>query len=70
MKLKEKLVFVVMGLLIFFFSGGVACTYFSTGSLNPVLVAIVGLLVFFTVGSAAWIYNGNKTVRQKAKSEA
>jgi hypothetical protein len=64
-KLKEKVVFSMFGLLIFFISGAVACTYGNTGILNPVLVAILGILVFFTTGAAACTYGNNRTVEKK-----
>ena len=66
MKLKEKVMFSVFGVLIFFISGGVACTYSGTGIVNPVLVVILGVLVFFTAGGAACTYSNNRIAKQKA----
>ena len=65
MKLKEKVTFSVFGILIFFISGGVACTYGNTGSFNPVLAIILGTLVFFTAGAAACTYGNNRINKQK-----
>jgi predicted permease len=67
MKLKEKVMFSMFGVLIFFISGGVACTYSNTGVVNPVLAVILGVLVFFTVGGAACTYGNNKTSKQESK---
>ena len=66
MKLKEKVTFSVMGLLIFFVSGGIACTYGGTGAVNPVLAVILGVLVFFTAGGAACTLGNNRIAKQKA----
>jgi|GEM_PF-2303377 hypothetical protein len=65
MKMKEKAVFIVLGLLIFFFSGGVACTYGGTGTVDPILAVALGLSVFFTVGAAACTIGGNRVAKQK-----
>jgi hypothetical protein len=70
MKLKEKVIFSVMGLLIFFVSGGVACTYGGTGVVDPVLAVILGVLVFFTAGGAACTLGNNRIARQKANQTA
>ncbi len=65
MKLKEKVMFTVFGVLIFFISGGVACTYGSTGAVNPVLAVTLGVLVFFIAGAAACTYSNNRIAQQK-----
>ena len=70
MKLKEKVIFSVMGLLIFFVSGGIACTYGGTGAVNPVLAIILGVLVFFTAGGAACTLSNNRITKQKANQTA
>ena len=66
MKLREKVMFSVFGVLIFFISGGVACTYGGTGVVNPVLAVILGVLIFFTAGAAACTYGNNRIAKQKA----
>lgn len=66
MKLKEKITFAVFGLLIFFVSGGVACTYGSTGAVNPILTVALGTLVFFAVGAAACTIGGSRIMKKKA----
>jgi hypothetical protein len=65
MKLREKVTFSVFGVLIFFISGGVACTYSGTGVVNPVLAVILGVLVFFAAGAAACTYGNNRIAKQK-----
>ncbi len=64
MKLWTKAFFVIMGLLIFFFSGGVACTYFSTG-VDLVLTTVLGVLVFVTAGGIACTFAGTRIKKQK-----
>jgi len=58
--------FSVFGVLIFFISGGVACTYSITGVVNLGLAIMLGVLVLFTVGAGACTYS-NKTGKQKDK---
>jgi hypothetical protein len=65
MKLWAKVFFVVMGLSLFFVSGGVACTYTPTGGVNLILTAILGVLVFVTVGGVACNYSGSRIAKQK-----
>ena len=65
MKLWAKVFFVVMGILIFFVSGGVACTYSPTNGVNLILTAILGVLVFVTVGGVACTYSESRIVKQK-----
>ena len=65
MKLREKLVFSVFGVLIFIIFSGVACTYGGTGVVNPVLSVILGVLVFFTAGAVACTYGNNRIAKQK-----
>ena len=64
MKLKEKVIFSVLGVLIFFIAGGVACTYSTTGVVNLGLAIMLGILVFFTAGAGACTYS-NKIDKQK-----
>ena len=70
MKLKEKLMFSTLGLLIFFFSGGLACTYSNTGAINPALAVILGVTAFFTAGGVACTYGNNKIAKQKTTAQA
>ncbi|MDT8781756.1 MAG: hypothetical protein IAX22_03800 [Candidatus Bathyarchaeota archaeon] len=65
MKLKDKLAFAIFGVLIFFVSGGLACTYGGTGVINPILVFILGVLVFFTAGAAACNYGNSRIAKRK-----
>jgi hypothetical protein len=65
MKLKEKVMFSMFGVLIFFISGGVACTYGGTGVVNPVLAVVLGVLVFFAAGAVAFTYSNNRIAKQK-----
>jgi Tfp pilus assembly protein PilX len=57
--------FSVFGVLIFFISGGVTCTYSSTGAINPILAVILGVLAFFTAGAAACAYSNSRIAKQK-----
>ena len=65
MRLKEKIAFVVFGVLIFFVSGGIACTYGGTGVVNPVLAVVLGVLVFLTVGAAACTIGISRMAKRK-----
>jgi hypothetical protein len=65
MRLKEKIAFTVFGVLIFFISGGIACTYGGTGAVNPVLAVVLGVLVFLTAGTAACTYGNGKIEKRK-----
>ncbi|MCW4002711.1 MAG: hypothetical protein NWE95_02220 [Candidatus Bathyarchaeota archaeon] len=66
MKLKEKIAFAVFGLLIFFLSGGVACSYGSTGAVNPVLAVVLGVVVFFAAGAVACTVGSSRMEKKKA----
>ena len=66
MKLKEKITFAVFGVLIFFVSGGVACTYGGTGTVNPILAVVLGVLVFFAVGAAGCTIGASRIEKRKA----
>jgi hypothetical protein len=66
MKLKEKLSFGALGTMIFFISGGLACTYSTTNVVNPILAVILGGLVFVTIGASACTYSNNKIAKRKA----
>ncbi len=64
MKRTDKIFLVVLGTLMFFVLGGIACTYFS--GLNLGLVAILGVLIFIASGYAACTYGQRKIEKQKA----
>ncbi len=68
MKRTDKIFLTVVGTLMFFVSGGIACTYFTTG-LNIVLVGILGVLIFVVSGYAACTIGGRKIERQKASQK-
>ena len=70
MKLKEKIAFVVFGVLIFFVSGGIACTYGGTGVVNPILAVALGVLVFFAAGAVACTYGSNRIAKRKSSQVA
>jgi hypothetical protein len=70
MRMKDKIAFTLLGLLIFFVSGGVACTYFGTGAVNTALAVVLGVLVFFTVGGVACTVGGNRMQKKKAAQVA
>ena len=65
MELWAKVFFVVMGILFFFVSGGVACTYSPTSGVNLILTAILGVLVFVTVGGVACNYGESRIANRK-----
>ena len=65
MKLWAKVFFVVMGILIFFVSGGVACTYSATSGVNLILTATLGVIVFVTIGGVACNYSESRIAKQK-----
>jgi lipopolysaccharide export LptBFGC system permease protein LptF len=66
MKLKVKIAFTVIGLLIFFLSGGVACSYGSTGSVNPILAVALGVIVFFAAGAIACTIGSSRIDKKTA----
>jgi lipopolysaccharide export LptBFGC system permease protein LptF len=70
MKTTEKVMFAVLGTIIFFISGGVACTYGGSGAINPILAVILGITVFITAGAAACTYGNNRVAKQKVNPEA
>lgn len=51
----------VLSILVFFVSGGVACTYTPTSGVNLVWVGTLGLLLFIGVGYVACTRNGNRS---------
>ncbi len=70
MKLKEKISFAVFGVLIFFVSGGIACTYGGTGAVNPYLAVALGVIVFFAAGAVACTYGSSRIEKRKASQVA
>jgi uncharacterized membrane protein len=70
MKLREKVMFSVFGLVIFFLFGGVACTYSTTGGVNIALAAALGVVVFLTSGAVACTIGNGRIAKQKARTEA
>jgi len=67
MRTRDKVAFAVFGFLIFFVSGGIACTYGSTGAVNPILAVSLGVIVFFTAGAAACNYGNNRIAKRKTR---
>jgi len=65
MRMWTKVFFVVMGILIFFVAGGVACTYSSTNGVNLILVALLGVLVFVAAGGVACTYSESRLAKRK-----
>ena len=66
MKLGEKIFLFVLGTLIFFVSGGIACTYTVTNGVNLILVGALGVLIFIAAGATACTYSNNKISKQKS----
>jgi hypothetical protein len=50
MKLRDKILILVLGILIFGNIGAIACTYYSTGVIDFILVATLGSLIFVDSG--------------------
>ncbi len=69
MKRWEKAFIAVLAVLVFFVSGGIACTY-ATSGLNLALVAVLGTLVFIGSGFAACTYSNRKMEKRKANQIA
>ena len=65
MKNRAKIMFTVLGTLIFFISGGVACTYSTTGGINAILAVVLGLLIFITAGATACTYSNNRIAKRR-----
>jgi len=70
MKLREKIFLVVLGTLIFFVSGGIACTYSVTNGVNLILVGVLGVLIFVAAGATACTYSNNRISKQKSSQTA
>lgn len=50
MKLRDKILISVLGILIVVNIGAIACTYYSTGLVDLILVVALGSLVFLDSG--------------------
>ncbi|MFW9966800.1 MAG: hypothetical protein ACFFEA_06560 [Candidatus Thorarchaeota archaeon] len=50
MRLRDKILILVLGILIFGNIGAIACTYYSTGVIDLILVATLGSLIFVDSG--------------------
>lgn len=70
MKLREKTFLAVLGILIFFISGGIACTYSATNGFNMILVGVLGVLIFVAAGATACTYSNNRISKQKSSQTA
>ncbi|MFW9908966.1 MAG: hypothetical protein ACFFEF_10355 [Candidatus Thorarchaeota archaeon] len=51
MQTRDKVVITVLMIAIFFVIGGIACNYFNTYMIDPILSIILGILVFVDVGA-------------------
>ncbi len=65
MRNREKVVFAVLGIMIFFFSGGVACTYSIANAVDPILAVTLGFLVFIIIGASACTYSNSKIAKKR-----
>jgi hypothetical protein len=70
MRLGTKIFFVVMGVLIFFVAGGVACTYSPANGVNLILVSLLGVLVFVAAGGVACTYSESRIAKRKETQPA
>jgi hypothetical protein len=66
MKRADKIFLAVLGTLVFLVSGGIACTYVTTG-LNIALVGVLGVLIFIGSGYAACTIGARRIERQKVR---
>ena len=51
MQRRDKVVITVLMIAIFFVIGGIACNYYNTFMVDPVLTIILGILVFVDAGA-------------------
>ncbi|MFX1579978.1 MAG: hypothetical protein ACFFBJ_10055 [Promethearchaeota archaeon] len=51
MQRRDKVVITVLMIAIFFVIGGIACNYYNTFMIDPVLTIILGILVFVDAGA-------------------
>lgn len=65
MRLWAKVFFIVLGTLIFFVAGGVACTYSPTNGVNLILAGVLGVLVFVAAGGVACTYSESRIAKRK-----
>jgi hypothetical protein len=64
MKLMEKFLIAVLGILIFVVIGANACTYYTIGSFDLIFVGILGILVFVETGVIVCSYNNGRITKQ------
>ncbi len=67
MKTWTKILFAVLGTMIFFVAGTTACTYTPATGVNMILVGVLGTLAFLTAGGAACVYNEGKITKTKTE---
>lgn len=51
METRAKAVITVLMVAIFFVIGGIACNYFNTFMIDPILAVVLGVLVFVNAGA-------------------
>jgi Co/Zn/Cd efflux system component len=51
MQTRDKIVITVLMIAIFFVTGGIACNYFNTYVIDPILTVMLGILVFVDAGA-------------------
>ena len=64
MRVREKILIAVLGILIFVFIGANACTYYTIGSFDLILVFILGILVFVDAGVIVCSYSNGRIAKQ------
>ncbi len=60
MNLREKLLIIVLGFLIFGVSGAITCTYYTTYAIDLVSAVVLGILVFVTAGVIVCSYRNSR----------
>ncbi len=63
MMMKEKLLILVLGILIFVFIGANMCTFYSTGAVDLIFAFALGALVFIETGVVICSYNNSKVAQ-------
>ncbi len=63
MKLRDKILILILGILIFGNIGAIACTYYSTGVIDLILVVALGFLVFMDAGVVACSYSNSRMTK-------
>ncbi len=51
MQTRDKAVITLLMVAIFFVIGGIACNYFNTFMIDPILAVMLGILVFVDAGA-------------------